>query len=142
MLTKKSINNKTYIMPKSTQEIKAERPISPHLGIYKPQISTVLSIGHRFSGIGLFVMISALIWWFVLWVFSGFGESYLAIFSNILIKILLGITTYGFFYHLCTGIRHLIWDTGRGFEIKTINWSGWLAVFASIILTAMFWVWP
>lgn len=127
-------------MQKSTEEIHKARPTSPHLSIYKPQISSVLSVGHRLSGIGLFFMISALSWWFILWVFSRFDPAYLEIFNNGFVKLLLVLTSYGFFYHLCTGIRHLIWDTGHGFSIAAINYSGWIAVIASVILTLIFWV--
>ena len=127
-------------MQKSREEIHKARPISPHLSIYKPQISSVLSIGHRLSGVGLFFMISALGWWFILWVFSKFDPIYLKIFDSFFVKFLLILTSYGFFYHLCTGIRHLIWDTGWGFSIRAINYSGWLAVIASILLTLIFWM--
>ena len=126
-------------MQKSGEEISKARPISPHLTIYKPQISSVLSIGHRLSGVGLFFMFSALGWWFILWVFSKFDPVYLKIFDSFFVKFLLILTSYAFFYHLCTGIRHLIWDTGRGFSIKTINYSGWVAVIVSILLTLIFW---
>jgi succinate dehydrogenase / fumarate reductase, cytochrome b subunit len=127
-------------MQKSREEIHKARPISPHLSIYKPQISSVLSIGHRLSGVGLFFMISALGWWFILWVFSKFDPIYLKIFDSSFVSFLLIVTSYGFFYHLCTGIRHLIWDTGWGFSIRAINYSGWLAVIASILLTLIFWM--
>ena len=127
-------------MQKSREEIHKARPISPHLSIYKPQISSVLSIGHRLSGVGLFFMISALGWWFILWVFSKFDLIYLKIFDSSFVRFLLIVTSYGFFYHLCTGIRHLIWDTGWGFSIRAINYSGWLAVIASILLTLIFWM--
>ena len=127
-------------MQKSREEIHQARPISPHLSIYKPQISSVLSIGHRLSGIGLFFMLSTLGWWFILWVFSKFDPVYLRVFDSFFVKFLLILTSYGFFYHLCTGIRHLIWDTGCSFSIKTINYSGWAAVIASIVLTLIFWV--
>jgi succinate dehydrogenase / fumarate reductase, cytochrome b subunit len=116
------------------------RPISPHLSIYKPQISSVLSVGHRLSGIGLFIMMSALSWWFVLWVISKFDHMYLEIFDNNIVKMLLILTSYAFFYHLCTGVRHLIWDTGRGFSICAIDYSGIAAVICSVILTILFWV--
>lgn len=127
-------------MQKSREEIHKARPISPHLSIYKPQISSVLSIGHRLSGVGLFFMISALGWWFILWVFSKFDPIYLKIFDSFFVRFLLIVTSYGFFYHLCTGIRHLIWDIGWGFSIRAINYSGWLAVIASILLTLIFWM--
>ena len=127
-------------MKKSTEEIHKARPVSPHLSIYKLQISSVLSIGHRMSGILLFFMFSALGWWFVLWVFSRFNQIYLCVFNYSLIKFLLVITSYAFFYHLCTGIRHLVWDAGYGFSIPAINFSGWFAVIASFVLTIIFWI--
>ncbi len=116
------------------------RPISPHLTIYKPQISSVLSIGHRFSGAGLFAMMLALNWWFSMWVFSGFKPCYINMMDNIIVKILLILTSYGFFYHLCTGIRHLVWDTGGGFSICAVKYSGILVIVSSIIFTLIFWV--
>jgi succinate dehydrogenase / fumarate reductase, cytochrome b subunit len=115
------------------------RPISPHLGIYRPQISSVLSIGHRLSGIGLFFVFSAFCWWFIMWVFSRFEPCYLQIFQNIFVKTILLVASYVFFYHLSTGIRHLIWDTGRWFSIPAINVSGWGAVIMSFTLTMVFW---
>jgi succinate dehydrogenase / fumarate reductase cytochrome b subunit len=126
-------------MKESQEKHPKKRPLSPHLSIYKPQISTVLSIGHRLSGTGLFFMIIVLSWWFILWVMSKFDPAYLAVFDNKIVKTLLILTSYGFFYHLCTGIRHLIWDTGRGFSIRAINYSGIVAILASIILTVIFW---
>ncbi|NRB10673.1 MAG: succinate dehydrogenase, cytochrome b556 subunit [Rickettsiaceae bacterium] len=117
-----------------------KRPLSPHLTIYKPQISSILSIGHRLSGIGLFVTLSALIWWFILWVFNKFDPDYLDIFeSNIVIGILV-LVSYAFFYHLCTGIRHLFWDIGKGFSICCVHYTGWIAIIMSILLTAVFWL--
>jgi len=117
-----------------------QRPLSPHLSIYKPQISSVLSIGHRLSGVGLFFALAAFCWWFTLWVFSKFEPCYLEIFDNIIVKIILIIASYGFFYHFSTGVRHLVWDTGRWFSIPAINASGIGAVILSIVLTAVFWL--
>lgn len=118
---------------------KKQRPISPHLSIYKPQISTILSIGHRISGFGLFVMLLFFGWSLILWVFSGFDDMYSEILHYKIVKALLMLTSYGYFYHLCTGIRHLLWDMGLGFSIKAINISGYVAVIVSIILTVVFW---
>ena len=69
-------------MSLDTENIKKARPTSPHLSIYKPQISSVLSIGHRLSGIGLFVALAAFCWWFILWVFSKFESCYLDMLDN------------------------------------------------------------
>lgn len=117
-----------------------ERPISPHLTIYKPQISSVLSAMHRISGIGLFIVLIYLCWWFILWVFSRFEISYLECFNYFLVKAVLFITSYGYFYHFSNGIRHLLWDTGKFFTIGEVNLTGWVAVFSSIILTLIFWI--
>lgn len=123
-----------------SEKIRHNRPLSPHLSIYKLQISSVLSIGHRLSGIGLFFVICGFCWWFSLWVFSRFEPHYLAVFDSLIVKFILALASYGFFYHLCTGIRHLMWDTGKGFSIAAINKSGWIAVIMSFVLTIIFWV--
>jgi succinate dehydrogenase / fumarate reductase cytochrome b subunit len=119
---------------------KAPRPISPHLTIYKVQITSLLSIGHRMSGIMLFFALALLCWWFNLWVFSKFDSSYLNYLDSWFAKFALLVISYGYFYHLCTGLRHLIWDLGIGFAIKQVNWSGWLAIIFSLALTICYWV--
>ncbi len=91
-------------MQKSREEIHQARPISPHLSIYKPQISSVLSIGHRLSGIGLFFMLFALGWWFILWVFSKFDPVYLKVFDSFFVKFLLILTSCGFFIIYVPGL--------------------------------------
>jgi len=127
-------------MTKSRQEIHNNRPTSPHLSIYKPQISSVLSILHRLTGVALFFGLSTLVWWFVLWVFSKFNHYYIELSHHILFTILLFMVSLAWFYHFCTGIRHLIWDMGYGFSIKSINKSGLTAVVMSIIFTVIFWI--
>ena len=127
-------------MSKNTGSVKKTRPISPHLSIYKPQISSVLSIGHRLSGVGLFVVLAVICWWFISWVFSDFAPCYIEMLDNNLVKSFAVLASYGFFYHFCTGFRHLIWDTGRGFSICAINYSGWVVILSSFILTAIFWL--
>lgn len=118
---------------------KKGRPLSPHLSIYKPQISSILSIGHRISGAGLFLMLLFFCWYFIFWVFSGFEESYGFIFDYKIIKTIIFITSYGYFYHLCMGIRHLIWDTGFGFSICALHIGGWIALACSVMFTLCFW---
>ena len=127
-------------MSNDSYEIKKARPISPHLSIYKPQISTVLSIGHRLSGVGLFFPIIASCWWSIFWVFSRFDTSYLECLNHMSIKFLLFVTSFGYFYHFCTGVRHLIWDLGCCFSIKSINVTGWIAVVVSVVLTVVYWL--
>ena len=92
------------------------------------------------SGAGLFFVLLAFCWWFIFWVFSKFEPSYLECFNNVYVKFILLIASYGYFYHLCTGIRHLFWDAGVGFSIKSINWGGWVAVLFSLFLTVAYWL--
>ena len=121
------------------KDLKNSRPLSPHLSVYKPLMNMVLSMGHRFSGVGLFFGIALICWWFILWVFDKFEPCYLELLDYNSVKTFLFLVIYGFFYHLCAGIRHLIWDTGCGFSKTAINFSGWLVVFCSIIGTLIFW---
>jgi succinate dehydrogenase / fumarate reductase cytochrome b subunit len=116
------------------------RPTSPHLTIYKKQISSVLSIFHRISGMALFFAISLFVWWFIVLIFSNFSECLLSIFEFKITKIALYLASLALFYHLCTGIRHLFWDIGLGFSIPAINRTGWAAVFSCIIFTLIFWL--
>jgi succinate dehydrogenase / fumarate reductase cytochrome b subunit len=126
---------------KNTRELYASRPTSPHLEIYKPQISSVLSILHRITGVGLFIALSTLSWWMNFWIYSKFDKDYLETFCNCwIIRTALYATSFAFFYHMCTGIRHLIWDTGSCFSIKNINLTGWIAVVCALIFTVIFWV--
>lgn len=134
-----------FLMDKDSNIIKSRRPLSPHLGIYKPQISSVLSIGHRLSGVGLFLVLSVLCWVFVIWAFSGCGlgsdNNCCARFMNLaIVKFILVLASYGYFYHFCTGIRHLMWDAGYGFSINSIDKTGWAAIAASFCLTCIYWL--
>ena len=121
------------------EEIK--RPLSPHLQIYKPQITSVLSILHRGTGIVLFG--GSLLWclWFVSLAAGSapyhYGQALLL--SPLGLLILLG-WSFSFFYHLCNGIRHLLWDIGIGYEMTMVRGSGWTVVFSSVILTSLSWV--
>lgn len=116
-----------------------KRPLSPHLSIYKPQISSVLSIGHRLTGACMYLSFLIISWWFIFWVFSKFDPFYIELANTGIAKLLIVLTSYAFFYHLCTGIRHLFWDTGRGLEIKCVDKSGMVALGMSVIFTAIFW---
>ena len=116
--------------------MQAERPLSPHLQIYKPQISSVLSILHRATGLALAAGAVFLVWWLVA---AAGGEADFAapswFFGSWLGVIFLLGWCFSFFFHLCNGIRHLAWDAGYGFEIATFYRSGYAVVAASILLT-------
>lgn len=127
-------------MSKNKQEIISNRPTSPHLSIYRKQISSVLSIFHRLTGIALFFAISLISWWFILWVFNKFDPVFMYFTKFWLFKLALFAISFAGFFHLCTGIRHLAWDIGWGFSIKAIDITGWSAVIAASILTLIFWL--
>jgi succinate dehydrogenase / fumarate reductase cytochrome b subunit len=123
----------------STEDIHSRRPISPHLSIYKKQISSVLSILHRMTGIGLFVGFSAIAWWMVVWIFSKFDPKVFAMINNVVVRLGLYALSWALFYHLCNGIRHLFWDIGYGYSISVMNKSGWGVVIISVLLTILLW---
>ena len=116
------------------------RPLSPHLQVYKPQITSTLSILHRMTGVGLGLGTVALAWWLI--AAATGAEAYAAaeaFFASIIGRaILLGFTV-ALFYHLTNGIRHLFWDAGYGFELETATKSGWAVVIATLVLTVLAW---
>ena len=117
------------------------RPLSPHLQIYKPQLTSVLSITHRATGVFLTLGSFLLIYWLVS--LSMGPASYAqaqACFASWPGKLLLIGVTFSVFYHLCNGIRHLFWDAGLGFEIETVYRSGWAVVIVSCLATLVFWI--
>ena len=113
-----------------------ERPISPHLQVYKPQITSVLSIFHRITGVALtFGLILSVAWIFTL----SLGEEYFEYFSLFIkswfgLLILFGFT-FALNYHFCNGVRHLFWDAGYGYEISTVYKSGLAVVIISLLST-------
>ena len=121
-------------------KLKAERPLSPHLQIYRPQISTVLSILHRITGAGLSVGSLLLAVWLWSAAYSPeFYASFIELAGSIIGKIFLFGWTFAFYYHLCNGIRHLMWDVGYGYDIPTFTRTGFLVVIATFVLTGMTW---
>lgn len=119
----------------------APRPLSPNLQIYRPQLTSVLSITHRLTGILLSVGAIVLVAWIVA---AANGASAYARFVGMLSSpvglALLFLWTFSLFYHLCNGVRHLVWDAGYGFELVTIYRSGWTVLAASVVLTLIAWV--
>ena len=119
----------------------SKNPLSPHLQIYRWHISSLLSITHRISGvINLIALILIFCWLLVL----SFGESnyelFLSTINSFFGKYILIGFTWSMIFHLLSGIRHLIWDMGYGFEIKTANISGIIVIISSLALTIIFWL--
>ena len=116
------------------------QPLSPHLQIYRWQLTSVMSILHRFTGIALAVGAILLVSWFGS---AADGVAAFAKFQGFLgspigLVMLFGCSV-ALFYHLCNGIRHLCWDTGRGLELKSVYASGYAVLVATVVLTAVVW---
>jgi succinate dehydrogenase / fumarate reductase cytochrome b subunit len=116
------------------------RPLSPHLQIYRPQISSVLSILHRITGVALAVGSLLLVYWIIA---AAVGPEAFAtaqsLIGSFIGRILLLGWTFALFFHLANGIRHLFWDMGRGFELKTMSVTGWTVVVVALLLTVIAW---
>ena len=118
----------------------ADRPISPHLQIYRWQLTSVLSILHRAAGVWLSIGTIVLVWWLVAAASSPEAFDAVAEFldSWLGMVLLLGWSV-ALFYHLCNGIRHLVWDTGHGLDLKSTYFGGWLVLGGTAILTLVAW---
>ena len=117
------------------------RPLSPHLQIYRPQLTSVLSILHRATGVYIALGSVFIVWY--LWQLAGGAGSFQAaqVFAQSWLgKALHFIWTVCAFYHFSNGIRHLFWDAGFGFELRTVYISGWLVLVNTALLTALLWL--
>ena len=118
-----------------------KNPLSPHLQIYRWHISSLLSITHRISGvINLLALIIILFWLIVLSLGENNYESFLLIINSFFGKFILIGFTWSMSFHLLSGIRHLFWDFGYGYEIKTANISGIIVIIFSLAMTVAFWL--
>lgn len=118
------------------------RPVSPNMQNYRPQLTSVLSIGHRLSGVALGICAFGLAAWLAAGAFAPRAfDAMQAAALSLPGRIVLFFVTLALFYHLCNGIRHLVWDSVRAFELRAIYVGGWAVVAASLILTVGFWLW-
>jgi succinate dehydrogenase / fumarate reductase cytochrome b subunit len=128
----------TATMAEARQTV--ERPLSPHLSIYRPLINMVMSILHRLTGMSLYFGTLLLAAWLIA---AAMGESQFdfvnALFGHPIGKLVLFGYTWALAHHMLGGMRHLIWDTGRGFQIWQVNTLSWLTIVGSIALTLAIW---
>ncbi len=120
---------------------KTQRPLSPHLQVYKPQITSVMSILHRLTGV--FLSLGSLV--LGVWLFTAAYDvnAHTALsqfFQGTIGTILLIAWSAAFYYHLCNGLRHLLWDTGHGFALDSVTKSGMAVLIAAAIMTATTWL--
>ncbi len=117
-----------------------ERPLSPHLQVYRPQFTSVLSILHRLTGVALAFGTIMLVYWLLA---AAAGEARYdearALVGSWFGRLVLFGWSFALFYHLLNGIRHLFWDAGLGFDLKRALITGWAVVIGSVALTAIAW---
>ena len=124
-----------------TNKLGVERPLSPHLQIYRPMLTMMMSIAHRISGAALAVGFGLLTWWLV--AVSMGQDAYDCVqgfFGTLVGRALLFMFTWALIHHMLGGIRHLIWDTGVGLDKTTIEIFAWATIIGSTLLTILVWV--
>jgi succinate dehydrogenase / fumarate reductase, cytochrome b subunit len=116
---------------------RGKRPLSPHLTIYRPQLTSISSIFIRITGNALLVSTLLVVWWLLA---AAAGPSSFAFVSSVITSwfgdIIMTLSLWALWYHSLGGLRHLIWDTGRGFDIGMAEKMGWTMIFGSLFLTA------
>ena len=128
-----------------TQTLHKNRPLSPHLSIYKMQLTSGLSILHRITGAYLYLGLAVLAWTiftvvYFPYIIEEMSECiYSNMFTSMLFKMMMLGWTFSLFYHQLNGIRHLFWDIGKGFELKNTYLSGKIVLALSILLTIICW---
>jgi len=120
----------------------SKRPLSPHLTIYRKQISSVLSILHRATGVALFGGVLLIVVWLAIAAYAPAEYThFFAIVSSPLGRIALLGWTFCFYYHFCNGIRHLFWDVGLGFTLPVMHRSGYAVLYFATFFTSATWAW-
>jgi len=118
----------------------ADRPLSPHLQIYKPMLTMMMSIIHRMTGAALYFGSLMLAWWLIA---AATGPEYFnyvnGLAGSLIGTLILFGYTWALIHHMFGGIRHFIWDTGSGFELTTIEFMARASIVASLGLTALIW---
>lgn len=135
-----STSNKPAAGGYQTDRPRFDRPLSPHLSVYRWQITMTLSILHRASGLALSIGSIVLAWWLTA---VAVGGDYYAWVAGIITHPVGTVFLFGwsvaFFYHLGNGIRHLLWDAGFGFKIRMTYITGWTVVAFTVAATALTW---
>ena len=119
----------------------AARPLSPHLQIYRPMLTMMMSIMHRITGIALYFGIILLVWWLsAASVSDGYFDFVQGFFGHWFGRLLLFGFTWALIHHALGGLRHLLWDTGRGYDLKVVEWLARANLAGSIALTLLLWI--
>jgi succinate dehydrogenase / fumarate reductase cytochrome b subunit len=118
----------------------AERPLSPHLQIYRPMLTMMMSIVHRITGFGLYFGTLLLAWWFIAAAGPNGYAKYEAFAGSLIGRLILFGYTWALIHHMLSGVRYLIWDTGRGFGPTEREWLAAAALIGSIAITLVLWL--
>ena len=118
-----------------------QRPMSPHLQVYRPQLTSVLSIMNRVTGMAISAGTALFVWWLAAAATGpqAFDRVQWFLGTPVGLFVLFGWTA-ALFYHFFAGIRHLAWDAGYGFELKDVHRTGWLTMGATLVCTILTWV--
>ncbi|MEE9586944.1 MAG: succinate dehydrogenase, cytochrome b556 subunit [Hyphomicrobiaceae bacterium] len=119
----------------------AQRPLSPHLQIYRPLVNMVMSIIHRLTGVALYVGTLLLAWWLTA---AAVGpqafDAVNGFFASWLGRLILFGYTWALVHHMLGGMRHFLWDTGRGLDLETVDRLSWATIIGSVTLTLIIWI--
>lgn len=114
------------------------RPLSPHLQVYRPQLTSMLSVLHRGTGVFLsFGSVAIVLWLFALASGPAAYSHYQSVVAHPLSQLVLFGWCFSMCYHLCNGIRHLFWDIGAGLDIKDVYRSGTVVLIVACLMTAV-----
>jgi succinate dehydrogenase / fumarate reductase cytochrome b subunit len=123
------------------QSSRPERPLSPHLQIYKPMLSMMMSIMHRITGIALYFGSILIVWWLAAAAHSdGYFDLVQSFFGHWFGRLILFGFTWALIHHALGGIRHFIWDLGQGFKLPVVEWMVRANLIGSFVLTVLLWV--
>lgn len=115
---------------------RGNRPLSPHLQIYRPQLNSITSIFVRITGNGLIVGAILVVWWLMA---AASGAAYFETIDGLITSvpgdIVMSLSVLALWYHALGGVRHLVWDTGRGLDVETSDKMGWAMIIGSVALT-------
>jgi succinate dehydrogenase / fumarate reductase, cytochrome b subunit len=117
------------------------RPLSPHLQVYRPMLSMMMSIMHRITGVALYAGMLLVVWWLTA---AAVSDSYFefvnGLFASWLGRLVLLGFSWALIHHALGGLRHFIWDTGRGFDLKTVEIMVRANLIGSVVLTVLLWI--
>jgi succinate dehydrogenase / fumarate reductase, cytochrome b subunit len=119
----------------------SQRPLSPHLQIYRPMLTMMMSIFHRITGVALYAGVLLVVWWLIA---AATSDAYFDVVNGFFAHWFGRLVMFGFswalIHHALGGVRHLVWDTGRGFGLPTVEWMARANLAGSVALTVLLWI--